>query len=113
MTYTQPPRITFDPLFDPVQDILDEAILAAWDGCHKIYLALDEDQAQWFQVNYPHWVRGSDNELLNIVGKWYEESCGLRFVSGVRSKNGNPNDGDFVCLVEQFADQDDDQDDDE
>ena len=111
MAWTKPPAITFDPLFDNVHDVLDEAILAAWDGCHKIYLALDEAQAEWFEQNYPHWVRGTDNELLNTVGQWYEDSCGLRFVSGVRSKNGNANDGDFISLVEQFADEDADEDD--
>ena len=35
-----------------VEDALQSAELIAFDGCHKIYLAMDAEQAEWFRKNY-------------------------------------------------------------
>jgi hypothetical protein len=43
---------TLDELFEPVADAVENAILVAFDGCHKIYVAMDEEQADWFRRNY-------------------------------------------------------------
>lgn len=100
------PYTDTDELFAPVEDALHNALLVAWDGCHKIYLAMDEHEADWFREEYPHTVEGRYEEMLNALRAWWDESCFLRFISAVSFTPENPNDG-FVSLIEQFADEDD------
>lgn len=94
----------------PVLDHIDDAYLIAWDGCHKIYLALDQTEADWFAENYEQIVRADSDVMMATIVKWWEDSCFLRFVSGVRHNADNPNEG-FVQIVEQFAEDDDDEED--
>jgi hypothetical protein len=46
------------------------------------------------------------NEMVNTLRDWYSDSCGLRFISGVRTVEGDPNEG-FIDLIPQGADEDD------
>lgn len=98
--------ITDTDLFSKVRDAINDAHLIAWDGCHKIYLALDEVEANWFRDNYEHIVEESPGFMLTMLGKWWDESCGLRFISGVRHNEADPNAG-FVTLIGQGEDSDD------
>jgi hypothetical protein len=91
------------PVLEPVADFIDEAVLVAWDGCHKIYLALDEAEATFFAEHYEQTVRDKSDVMMAYVIRWWEDSCGLRFVSGVRHNAVDANDG-FVDIVSQFAD---------
>lgn len=93
-------------LFDEVETWITEAHLVAFDGCHKIYLAMDEIQAEWFRENYEINVEDTPEVMLNAVKEWYEESCFLRFVNAVEHNADNPNAG-FTVLIEQGADRDD------
>ena len=86
----------------PVADYIGEAYLVAWDGCHKIYLALDEVEADWFEANYPMVLRSDPQNMLDTLTDWWFESCALRFVNGVRHNAENPNDG-FFSIVRQGA----------
>lgn len=88
--------------WDRVEDHLDDTILIAWDECHKIYLALDDIEADWFRVSDYTVVEGTPDEMLATLHRWFDESCFLRFISGVRHDAGNPNAG-FVSLIEQGA----------
>jgi hypothetical protein len=99
-------------IISEVQPHIDDALLVAWDGCHKIYLALDETEAKFFRDEYPHVVEGDHNEKLAAVSRWWDESCGLRFVSGVRHNAVDPNAG-FTDIVPQFAEDDECDEDDE
>lgn len=102
-----------DEYWDRVEDALPDAHLIAWDTCHKIYLALDEWEAAWFRKNYDTIVEGPADVLLATLRKWYEESCALRFIQGVRHNVEDPNAG-FVQLIPQSAAEDDwDEDDDD
>jgi hypothetical protein len=110
---------TMTEYWDRVEDALSDAHLIAWDTCHKIYVALDETEAWWFRANYDNIVEGPADVLLTTLREWYDESCGLRFIQGVRRDAVNPNAG-FVDLIPQGADDyvlldewDDDDDDDE
>ena len=94
-------------LWADVEAHIDEAILIAWDGCHKIYLALDEVEADFFRSGYPHIVQDNSEAMLATVMDWYDASCGLKFVSGVRYNAEDPNAG-FISLIEQFDDRDPD-----
>ena len=106
--------ITDTELFDKTRDALwDSERLIAWDGCHKMYVAMDAEQADWFRENYPHVVENDDVDLLlATLGEWWEESCALRFISGVATNHNNPNAG-FTDLIAQGEDWDDDDEDEE
>ena len=93
-------------LFVPVADAIVDARLVAFDGCHKIYLAMDDPEADWFRENYEHIVEGTPEEMLTTVIGWYENSCFLRFVNAVYHRPDDPNAG-FVTLISQFAEEND------
>ena len=97
---------TITEYWERVEDAAQDAHLAAWDTCHKIYLALDETEAEWFRTSDYTLVEGAPEVLLATLRKWYEESCWLRFISGVRHNPTNPNAG-FVDLIPQGAEEDD------
>lgn len=99
---------TMERLFEKVEHEIYEAQGIAWDGCHKIYLAMDDEQADWFADNYEyyhHYIAMDAREMLATVREWYESSCGLRFVNAVYTNEEDPNAG-FVTLIGQFADDD-------
>jgi len=103
-----------DEILEPVAEIMDEVVLAVWDGCHKIYLALDQHEADRLtELGYTEHVaypRGGDGRtILSMVKVWFTESCPLRFVNAVRH---NPalephhlwgDQTDFIDVVPQFA----------
>jgi hypothetical protein len=67
----------------------------AWDGCHKIYLINSlEDRERMVGLGYGE----GESEILPIdeLPEVWEESCGLRFISGCGP--------DYTCYVEQFED---------
>ena len=99
-------------LFDPVEAVIEDAFLVAFDGCHKIYVAMDEHEANWFRENYEFVFADTPEAMLNKVMEWYDDSCFLRFVSAVRHDPDDPNAG-FTTLIGQFDDQDEDEDEDE
>ena len=81
----------------------------AFDGCHKIYVLMDDEQmAQMKEWGYDPLLSSDEltpKEMLATIRKWYNESCGLRFVNAVRTVEGDPNDG-FIDLIPQGADYD-------
>ncbi|AWN07771.1 hypothetical protein HOT31_gp100 [Microbacterium phage Hendrix] len=109
-------------------ELVGEAVQTAkaivTDGCHKIYLAMSEEEIDWFrECGY-----GNDNdasklvlltdenrgEAVSILRSWFDSSCGLEFVTAVEGSVKVHNDG-FLGLIEQFhfAQDDDDNDDSE
>jgi len=64
----------------------EKAHLVAYDGCHKIYLAMDEGQANDFiKSKYTTFV-GTPEEMGKQVLQWFHASeCGLAFVCAVKS----------------------------
>ena len=114
---------TLTDLFEPVADAIEDAILVAFDGCHKIYLAMDEEQAYWFRINYngkscaDRNFTGTPEEMLATVKGWWDESCGLKFITAVTTDHDDPNAG-YESLISQgdawdFESQDDEYDDEE
>lgn len=85
-----------------VEDRIVEAKLVAFDGCHKIYLAMDDTEADWFRLNYDIRHEGTPEEMLAIVRRWFDESCPLRFINAVTHNAENPNAG-YEGLIEQGA----------
>jgi hypothetical protein len=97
---------TLHELFEPVADALENALLIAFDGCHKMYVAMDEEQAYWFRTNYNGTnctdctFTGTPKEMLDTLLAWWDESCGLKFIQSVVTDYDDPNAG-FVSLISQ------------
>jgi hypothetical protein len=82
----------------------------AFDGCHKIYVLMDNEQMHQM-AGYGYGEDGSslvyssqmsDDEMFATVKRWYEDSCALKFVQSVTTVLDNPNEG-FENLIEQGA----------
>jgi hypothetical protein len=83
-----------------VEKALPFAKAIAFDDCHKIYLAMDEEQVELFKA-YGYKVFMTDNvAVLEVLHEWWADSCGLRFISAVSTVEGDPNKG-FVDLIAQ------------
>lgn len=83
-----------------VKDATENAQLVAWDGCHKIYVAMDEVEARWFNEREDYLkFRGTPEEMFARLEEWYDRSCGLRFISGVESVGQET---EFTKLIPQL-----------
>jgi hypothetical protein len=95
-----------DEGWDAVREYLRDAVAIAYDGCHKIYLAMDEAEANWFLAHYLDPMRSARvvdaDEAYETLAEWWDESCPLRFASAVWRDEENPNAG-FVRLIDQGA----------
>lgn len=91
-----------------IKEALASAKAITWDGCHKIYIAMDDNQVELFkQYEYDPIIEITDvDDAFYILCDWYDDSCSLRFIQSVSTVTGNPNDG-FISLVPQFVDSQD------
>lgn len=87
-----------DDAWNTVSDAVDNAKGMYWDGCHKIYIAMDDEQAT-VQEEYGYDYYEPDFELLK---DWFDQSCFLKFVQAVSYNKEDPNAG-YVSLIPQFA----------
>ena len=101
-----------------VQDAAQSAVGIAFDGCHKIYVLMDEGQIALFRSYGYADSDGSGSELIHILfstpdevfatlENWYRHSCGLRFITAVRTTS-DPIDG-FRDLIPQTYDPDEEE----
>lgn len=97
---------------DELRAALLTASSIAFDGCHKIYILLDEAQTDlmtshgYGEGDSHHLPVGDVGEALDTLTDWYQDSCDLRFIQSVRTVEGDPNDG-FRSIISQFEDEDD------
>lgn len=96
--------------FDLVYDAVIDAKGVAFDGCHKIYVLMDN--AEVFRTrSYGYGTdegsflltkpEASAGEMFDAVKGWFEESCGLRFIDAV-STDPRTGDSAFQSLIGQF-----------
>ena len=96
-----------DEVWANVSNALDDSKGMAWDGCHKIYVLMDDEQMDQMRLygydQEPSVLIPAEeyNNPLALIQEWFEDSCALRLVSSVRTVATNPNDG-FEQLIEQF-----------
>jgi hypothetical protein len=105
-----------------VREYTNEAKGIAYDTCHKIYILMDDDQVNLMREygygdeNDPDSLITSDQldpaEMATVAVRWFEDSCGLKFINAVYSDKSIGHEG-FVDVVSQFEDIEDDWDDDE
>ena len=102
-----------------VEIVLPHAKGIAFDGCHKIYVLMDNEQvAKMTTYGYGDddgsYLLTADKlskaEMLDTLERWFADSCSLRFINAVSTVDGDPNEG-FTDLIAQGADWQDDDDD--
>lgn len=105
--------------WEDVEEALENAHLIAFDGCHKIYVAMDETEAEWFRNNYNPDVcetsltyEATEHAMLLKLQEWWRESCPLRFIQAVQHNEEDPNKG-YTALIPQGADEEEYEEEDE
>ena len=92
-----------------VEKSLSSASGIAWDGCHKIYVLMDDNQMKEMQrIGYEPLIYSKDRtstRMFDILQDWWAESCELRFINAVSTNEEDPNAG-FESLIAQFEDDD-------
>lgn len=95
--------------FDLVKERVVDAKAIAWDNCHKIYLLMDNEQVELMRTyGYDPLITSDEatpEQMLSLLEKWFDDSCGLRFIDAVSTNQENPNAG-FETLIGQFDDED-------
>jgi len=112
-------RIDLEGYWEDVEEALENAHLIAFDGCHKIYIAMDEMEADWFRNNYNPEVcetsstyEGAVWAMLQKLHEWWNESCPLRFIQAVEHNEEDPSAG-YTRLIPQGADEEEYEEEDE
>jgi hypothetical protein len=92
-----------------VREYTDEAKGIAFDGCHKIYVLMDDEQMELMKeygygAENPNFLVSSSQldpaEMATVAMSWFKDSCGLRFIQGVRTDE-DPSKG-FFDIIAQF-----------
>jgi hypothetical protein len=93
-----------------VEEALPNAKSIAWDECHKIYVLMDDEQTRTMEgYGYdPLLPVTNPATALSTLHDWWDASCGLRFISAVKTVSGDPNEG-FTSLISQFENDEDDE----
>ena len=95
-----------------IKDYTAEARGIAFDGCHKIYILMDNYQVELMrEYGYDPLISADEMNHLDMTDKvirWYEDSCGLRFITAVSTNKDDRTDG-FESIIEQFEDEDEDE----
>ena len=84
----------------PVEEAVSNGVLVAWDGCHKMYVAMDERSARWFRSEYRD-TTSTPEDMVKTLHDWWDESCELRFIQSV-SEFGTMYE-EYDDLIPQFA----------
>lgn len=95
-------------LWADVDGHVSRALAIAWDGCHKVYVLMDENQVKEMRGHgygegdsaFITSNEATPEKMRTLVHDWFEASCGLRFINAVRTVKSNPNDG-FASLISQ------------
>ena len=94
--------------WNKVENWLYDAKGIAFDGCHKIYVLMDDEQmALMKEYGYDPLIAADTmtiDEMLATLKKWYHNSCMLRFINAVSTNHEDPNAG-FVDLIPQGAEE--------
>lgn len=92
-----------------VNRALSQASAVEFDGCHKIYILLDADEARRRTARIAESEHSADMRVveptLEHVKQFYTDSCFLRFVSAVLD-DGESN-HDYIQLIPQYFEDED------
>lgn len=94
-TDTNAERVSEAANWDDVEDAVSRSLGMSFDGCHKIYLAMDENQVHVMDDNGE---KRHDPDYL-LLRDWWEQTCPLRFIQAVYTDDlGND---EYVRVVPQ------------
>jgi len=94
--------------FSPVQARLETAKAIAWDGCHKIYVVMDDvELGKMIGYGYEPITKDQKDaeQMFATILEWFADSCDLVFIDAVSTNKENPNAG-FETLIGQFFGED-------
>jgi hypothetical protein len=81
------------------------AVSITWEGCHKIYICLDqESHKQMLEIGYEMVPVKDKAEALDQLYEWFDASCSLRFINACEGEDT------FHDVIPQF-DYDEDEED--
>jgi hypothetical protein len=85
---------------DIIMGYLAVARAIAWDTCHKLYIALDEDALNLLEEYDPLIMADTmtTEQLFNTVVSWFTSSCNFRFIQVVVTTDDSQR---FVNVVRQ------------
>lgn len=85
---------------------IEDAAGIAWDGCHKIYLLMDQNQVTIEQDYGNERIltrkTATDEEMTKQVKSWFSQSCSLRFIQAVTSIEDSYDDK-YEDIIPQFS----------
>ena len=87
--------------FKKLEKILPEAKGIEWDGCHRIYVLMDEGD---MMGGFEFLVRADEatpTQMLETLKEWWDQSCKWRFIMCMATSAANPRDIDFVEIIPQ------------
>ena len=94
-----------------VEEAAQTAKAISFDGCHKIYMLMDNEQVDESR-GYGYGEDGSflliglgPDQMVAQIKEWYADSCGLRFVNTVHTNHADPNAG-YASPIPQCYDPD-------
>jgi hypothetical protein len=85
-----------------VEAVLPYAKGMSFDGCHKIYILMDDEQVAQ-SIKWDYEIEPVSIEQLR---EWYEDSCSLRFINAVSTNHADPNAG-YNQIIPQGAEEED------
>jgi hypothetical protein len=84
-----------EPYLTQVKQALDGAVSICWEGCHKIYIARDQESHKQ-QKSFGYDTVPVDETSLQTLFEWFSTSCGLRFIQAIANSD------DFQNVIPQF-----------
>lgn len=103
-----------------VREYTDEAKGIAFDGCHKVYVLMDDEQMELMKeygygADNPNYLISSSQlnpaEMATVAMSWFNNSCGLRFIQAVRTTDETNSHEGFVDIISQFESDDEEEED--
>ena len=90
-----------EPFLTAVQNAVENAVSIAWEGCHKIYIQLDqESHDEMVEMDYdPVLVTEDKNAAVTQLWEWFDNSCGLRFINAIKGEGDGT---EFIDVIPQF-----------
>lgn len=90
-----------------LEELINEAHSIAYEGCHKVYINLDENQTN-VMIGYGYGegstflIKAEDSnpyDLLETVRDWYNNSCSLRLIDAIQTDDEGMD--KFISVVPQ------------
>lgn len=98
----------FEDVWEDVEEVLQNAKGIAFEGCHKIYILMDDEQMEQMK-GYGYGEEGSflissgeqnEREMLATLKDWFKQSCPLRFIESVATTEDEEDSG-FRGIIPQ------------